>query len=99
MLSMLSSCQGGPDCSSYPVGTGDYWIAAISGFPTMFDILQTYTPQPAALGFRVPYMPEGMAGADHFDTYWGPLVHPIDFTQAHPCNADIRPPRRASATT
>jgi len=33
-------------------------------------------------------MPEGMAGADHFDTYWGPLAHPLDFTQAHPpqCN-------------
>ena len=57
---------------------------AITGFATMFDVLQTYTPQPAPLGFRVPYMPEGMAAADHFDTHWGPLSHPIDFTQAHP---------------
>jgi len=33
-------------------------------------------------------MPEGMAGADHFDTCWGSLTHPLDFTQAHPlqCN-------------
>ena len=37
-----------------------------------------------ALGFRVPYMPEGMPAADHFDTYWGNLAHPLDFTQAHP---------------
>ena len=57
-------------------------------FATTFDVLQTYTPQPASLGFRVPYMPEGMAGADHFDTSWGNLTHPLDFTQAHPlqCN-------------
>ena len=33
-------------------------------------------------------MPEGMAGADHFDTYWGSLAHPLDFTQAHPLACD-----------
>jgi hypothetical protein len=58
-------------------------LIAIEGFTTTFEVLQTYTPQ-ASLGFRVPYMPEGMAAADHFDTYWGSLTHPIDFTQAHP---------------
>ncbi len=82
LLSLLSSCEIGGDCAAYPPGTGDYWVASITGFATMFDVLQTFTPQPA-LGFRVPYMPEGMAGADHFDTYWGPLTHPINFTQAH----------------
>jgi hypothetical protein len=63
-------------------------LMAIHGFATTFDVLQSYSPQPALLGFRVPAMPEGMAGADHFDTYWGPLAHPLDFTQAHPlaCN-------------
>lgn len=66
-------------CNDY-VGTAT--LTAIGGFATTLDILQTYTPQ-AALGFRVPYMPEGMAGADHFDTYWGPLAKPLDFTKAH----------------
>jgi len=62
-------------------------LMAIHGFATLFDVLQTYTAQ-ASLGFRVPYMPEGMAGADHFDTYWGNLTHPLDFTQAHPLACD-----------
>jgi hypothetical protein len=43
-------------------------LLVFSGFATTFDILQTYTPQ-TAVCFRVPYMPEGMAAADHFDTY------------------------------
>ncbi len=89
LLSLVSSCEGG-DCPAYPVGSGDFWIASISGFATMFDVLQTFEPQPA-LGFRVPYMPEGMAAADHFDTYWGSLAHPIDFTQAHPRACDYPP--------
>ena len=24
----------------------------------------------------------GLPAADHFDTYWGDLAHPLDFTQA-----------------
>jgi hypothetical protein len=68
-------------------------VVAISGFTTTFELLQSYTPQ-SSLGFRVPYMPEGMRGADHFDTYWGSLAHPIDFTQAHPllCGYPVAPP-------
>jgi hypothetical protein len=58
------------------------------GFSTLNDVVQTFTPEPAALGFRIPYLPEGMAGVDHFDTYWGNLAHPIDFTQAHPLQCD-----------
>jgi hypothetical protein len=65
-------------------GDHSQWAAAIGGFSPLFDVLQSFTPQAAAFGFRVPYMPEAMAGADHFDTYWGNLAHPIDFTQAHP---------------
>jgi len=87
LVALISSCEGGVDCSAYPVGSGDYWVASISGFATMFDVLQTFTPQPA-LAFRVPCMPDGMAGADHFDTYWGNLTRPIDFTQAHPLACD-----------
>jgi hypothetical protein len=68
-------------------------MAAISGFATTFEVLQTYTPQ-ASLGFRVPYMPEGMAGADHFDTYTGSLTKPIDFAAATPlaCDYPTTPP-------
>jgi hypothetical protein len=36
-------------------------------------------------------MPEGMPAADHFDTYWGNLTKPIDFTQAHPLACDYPP--------
>jgi hypothetical protein len=66
-----------------------------SGFATLYDVLQTFTPQAAAIGFRVPYMPEGLGGADHFDTYWGSLTKPIDFTQAHPlqCGYPATPPQ------
>ena len=64
---------------------GDHsrWAAAIAGFTPLFDVLQSFAPQPIGGGFRVPYMPEGMRAADHFDTYWGALTKPIDFTQAH----------------
>ena len=65
-----------------------YWLAAVDGFATVFDILQTFAPSANALGFRVPYMPEGMAAADNFDTYWGALTHPIDFSQAHGLSCD-----------
>jgi len=47
------------------------WVALIQGLTTEFDVFQTFAPTGDTLGFRVPYMPEGMGGADHFDTYWG----------------------------
>ena len=66
-------------------------MGVFSGFTTTFDVLQTYTPQ---LGFRVPHMPKGMPAADKFDTYWGPLTKPLDFTQARPlqCGYPAAPP-------
>jgi len=68
-------------------GPGTYgnvsWVAAIGGFVTMFEVLQSFSPQPS-LGFRVPVMPEGMPAADSFSTYYGPLTKPLDFTQANP---------------
>ena len=60
-----------------------WWIAGIDGFAPLLEIFQSYVPQTASVGFTVPLMPEGMSGADHFDTYWGNLTHPLDFTQAH----------------
>jgi hypothetical protein len=70
------------------------WLATFNGFPTTFEILQTYTPSAGALQFRVPYMPEGFQSADSFSTYWGNLEDLPDFTQAHPmaCNYPASPP-------
>lgn len=68
-------------------GPGYYdvrWIAAISGFARAFDIFQSYQPPSGPISFRVPAMPDGLEAADHFDTYWGNLGHPIDFAQSHP---------------
>ena len=55
-----------------------------SSFTTTFEILQTYTPTPDQLSFRVPYMPEGLPGADSFDTYYGDLATVGDWSQAQP---------------
>ena len=33
-------------------------------------------------------MPEGLPAADHFDTCYGPLVKPIDFSQAQGLQCD-----------
>lgn len=67
---------------------GGRWIAAIEGLATTFEVLQTYVPQPAQVGFRVPYMPEGFRSADRFDTFYGNVSDLPDFTVAHPmaCN-------------
>ena len=56
----------------------------LTGFTTLFEVLQTYVPDPPQLGFRVPYMPEGMEGADWFDTYYGNVTKPLDLGQAQP---------------
>lgn len=64
-----------PDCAS---------LIKICGLTTQHDVLQTYQLQSQSFGFRVPYMPEGLNGADYFDTYWGDLSNPIDFSQAKP---------------
>ncbi len=65
----------------------------ITGFATTFDVMQSYTTA-TSLGFRVPYMPEGMPAADHFNTYYGPLTKPLDFTKAQPlaCSYPSSPP-------
>ena len=84
--------------AGYPGACGPnediWWISHIRGLTPLFEILQSYTPPPSAIGFRTPAMPEGLGGADHFDTYWGPLTKPIDFTQAHPlqCGYPATPP-------
>ena len=79
-LSMHGGCfvGGGIACDNY----NDKWtLAVIDGLTPLFEISQQYTPS-GSLTFRVPALPEGLEAADHFDTYWGPLGHPTDFTQA-----------------
>jgi hypothetical protein len=78
-------------CTGYP---SVRWIAAIEGFTTTFEILQTYTPTANEIGFRVPYMPEGFQYADYFDTYWGDLATVGDWSQAQPlqCGYPATPP-------
>jgi len=73
---------------------GVNWMAAIDGFPKLFDIFETYAPTASALSFTVPAMPEGLPSADHFDTYWGNVAALPDFTQANPmaCNYPASPP-------
>src|SRR5437867_8573977 len=80
-------------CPASNYGAG-WWIMALDGLPTLFEILQTYTPTATDLGFRVPAHPEGLRSADHFDTYWGHVSDLPDFTQAHPmqCHYPATPP-------
>jgi hypothetical protein len=66
----------------------------VTGFATMFEILQTYTPTAGPISFRVPYMPEGFQYADYFDTYYGDLATVGDWSQAQPlqCGYPATPP-------
>lgn len=82
----------GQELCGYP--SFGLWLGAIDGFETLFDVLHTFSPQAASLGFRVPYMPEGMAAADHFDTYWGNLSTVGDWSQAQglQCGYPAAPP-------
>jgi len=96
LIYLWNRCEGAACSNSggpipFYVGT---WVAAIEGFATTFEVMQTYTPSAGMFGFRVPYMPEGLPAADHFDTYAGPLTNPIDFTQAQPlaCRYPTTPP-------
>jgi hypothetical protein len=71
-----------PDCPGN-YGGGSF-IMMVNGLPSLFEILQTYTPTADALQLRVPAHPEGFRSADHFDTYWGHVSDLPDFTQAQP---------------
>lgn len=90
-VKFIPSCDAGS-----PGGQCDYpsrpdviqEIVRIRGLITVFDLLMTFSPGTEALSFRVPAAPEGLLGADHFDTYYGPLSGPKDFSRAQPirCN-------------
>lgn len=76
------------DCGPTPPNYSRTLVFAITGFPTLFEVEQSYTPSTSTLGVRVPLRPEGLHTADHFDTYWGHVESLPDFTQAQPmaCN-------------
>lgn len=73
--------DGDPGCES---GGHGAWLLGFDGFTTEFEVLQSYQPPPLGLSFRVPFMPEGMAAADWFDTYYGDLATVGDWSQAQP---------------
>jgi hypothetical protein len=53
------------------------------------DVRRTSDIHAAVLArFPRPLHARRLAAADSFDTYWGPLKNPIDFTQAHPLRCD-----------
>ncbi|MBZ5637440.1 MAG: hypothetical protein LAO51_01645 [Acidobacteriia bacterium] len=81
--------------------SGRRWIAAIDGFAKLLDIFETYTPSTSTLSFRVPAIPEGMGGADYFDTYWGDLSTVGSWWQAHglQCHCPAAPPARGDYLT
>jgi hypothetical protein len=81
VVPMGSFCVGSCTYSS------THWVAAISGFAPLFEILTSYSPI-GSVAFRVPSHPEGLQGTDHFDTYYGPLTASKDFSHAQPlrCN-------------
>lgn len=99
-LSSRGFCSGCNPSPQYPFNPLN-WIARLSGFAPLFEILQTYTPPASALSFAVPAMPEGMRAADHFDTYWGDLTPRVDFTQARAlqCGFPATPPNAGDYLT
>lgn len=80
LLIGLRSVATGAGCS--PAHESWYFLA-FSGFPTLFDLIDSFEPRSSTLGFRVPHRPEGLRAADRFNTYWGEVTRPLDLSQAH----------------
>lgn len=90
------SSGGVPYCAQVlvPPSNSAVWIAELRGLTPLLEIMQSYAPTQSSLTFRVPALPESLGGADHFDTYYGALTNPIDFTTAKPlaCGFPASPP-------
>ena len=63
-------CNAGPCPPGTPPDYDRFLVIAITGFPTLFEIQQGYSPT-SGIGFRVPIRPEGLQAAESFSTYWG----------------------------
>ena len=83
LIALRSECRDADGSCPSPYG-GGFWIAGFDGFPTTFEVLQSYAPTSGPLSFRVPYMPEGFQSADYFDSYYGDLATIGDWSQAQP---------------
>ncbi len=91
MIPAISYCQD-PQCNPGPGDCPPLWcpyrerseVFLISGFAKLFDILHTYDPVASTISFRSPALPDGLAGADYLDTYWGPLDSVGDWSKAQP---------------
>ena len=90
LVSLHSYCTPnyGCCCGGVPPEYNGWWIAAIGGFTTLYEIQQGYVPVPGGFGFRIPAYPEGMFAVDHLDTYWGTLSTVGDWSQAQPLQCD-----------
>ena len=75
------------DCATGdPFGSCNYgdrlWLAAIEGFAPLVELAQSFTPAGDSFSFTTPAYPEGLDGADYFDTYTGDLAMVGDWSQA-----------------
>jgi len=86
LMIITTQLMGNPSPAdvTYPSTGSNESLIKICGLATQFDILQSYTPDTAALGFTVPRIPEGLPAADYFDTYYGDLATVGDWSQAQP---------------
>jgi hypothetical protein len=92
LIPMQSFCTqtGSQDCPSYSTST---WIAAISGFPKLFDTLLTFLPGGQTLVAVTPVMPDGFRSADSLQVWTGNVRTMPDWSQAQPlaCMAASNP--------
>lgn len=81
LMTVLSNRQG-------PDGTRSddmLELARLSGLPSLFDIVASYTPAPPGISWNVPVMPDAFPGqADHFDVLAGNLATLPNLTAAQP---------------
>lgn len=68
---------------------GDVWLLAIEGFTPLFEILQSYDPGTATLGFRAPTHPEGFESGDSFDVWAGDLRDVGDWAALAPLECGL----------
>ena len=58
-------------------------VIRVCGLPTVAALMQSFETA-NMLSFRVPRFPNGLVGADWFDTYYGDLTNPLTLSNAQP---------------
>lgn len=94
LIHVYPRCDGWPPPGACQDYTGGVQLIGIDGFAPLLEVVQSYAPT-TPISFVIPKLPEGLPGADHFDTYYGPLSGPKDFSQAQAlrCNYPAAPPQ------